>query len=488
MAQNNNVIRPSFYNCIAWGNSVPVSYGGGQVPRPLDFVNCAIQGTLISNSTTNCISLSAANGDPSGPNFNAIDGSNWSIKFISPCRDAGISSYPAVPNDYLGNFRIYNFDIGAYEVQYSRWTGTTDTDWATATNWDKGVAPSLGTGDVIIPKGLLLKYPIASAPDFTIGTGKTMILEPEAKASIGTLANNGTLKLEADADSVSSLIVSTYSGNNAIIELYLSGQETSEINKWHYISSPVSSLSTNVFTVNTNDLAQYVESLPTLSNEGLIEGWIAYDGYNYALENFPVPVTNTFNNLIPGKGYNYFCTTNFKYSFSGALNTSNVPIVLGYSGIPSLHGFNLLGNPFSSGLNWDEIVNSTLFTYPGNTSKSVFFTRDDVQCTYANGVGVPADVNGIIPPMQGFFTKTYSTGNTITLSSAARTHTDIHARYKGAAVIPLVRLSIGAGSFSDETVVRFDNLAKSGFDYDFDAVKMFISAARILQFIPILVA
>ena len=173
-----------------------------------------------------------------------------------------------------------------------------------------------------------------------------MILEPEAKASFGTLANNGTLKLESDADGISSLIVSTYSGNNAIIELYLSGQETSEINKWHYISSPVSSLSTNVFTVNTNDLAQYVESLPTLSNEGLIEGWIAYDGYNYALENFPVPVTNTFNNLVPGKGYNYFCTTNFKYTFSGTLNTSNVPITLGYSGIPSLHGFNLLGNPF----------------------------------------------------------------------------------------------------------------------------------------------
>ena len=111
---------------------------------------------------------------------------------------------------------------------------------------------------------------------------------------------------------------------------------------------------------------------------------------------------------------------------------------------------------FSSGLNWDDIVNSTVFTYPANTSKSVFFTRDDVQCTYVNGVGVPADVNGIIPPMQGFFTKTYSTGNTITLSASARTHNNIHARYKGAAIIPLVRLSITEESISDETVVRFD--------------------------------
>lgn len=81
--------------------------------------------------------------------------------------------------------------------------------------------------------------------------------------------------------------------------------------------------------------------------------------------------------------------------------------------------------------------------------------------------------------MQGFFTKTYSTGNTITLPAAARTHNSIHARYKGKSEIPLVRLSITKDTLSDETVVRFDEQASPGLDYDFDALKMFLSDNKI---------
>ena len=134
-----------------------------------------------------------------------------------------------------------------------------------------------------------------------------------------------------------------------------------------------------------------------------------------------------------------------------------------------------MGNPFSSGLNWDDITGGTYFAYPANTSKGLFFTRDNAQCTYISGVGVPGDVTAIIPPMQGFFVKTYVSGNTLTLPAAARTENGIHARYKGETIIPLVRFRITENSISDETVVRFDPLAKTTLDNDFDAIKMFLS-------------
>jgi hypothetical protein len=106
----------------------------------------------------------------------------------------------------------------------------------------------------------------------------------------------------------------------------------------------------------------------------------------------------------------------------------------------------------------------------------LYFTRDNAQCSYIGGVGIPGDVTGIIPPMQGFFTKTYSTGNTITIPAGARVQGNIHSRYKGSSsIIPLVRLSLTETALSDETVVRFDAAAKSGLDYDFDALKMFLS-------------
>jgi len=97
--------------------------------------------------------------------------------------------------------------IGAYEVQYNRWNGTAnDNLWTNSSNWDGNVNPATGEGHVYIPGGLTT-YPTGSSPDFTINSGKNMILEPGAQATFGTLSNNGTLNLQADATSMSSLIL-----------------------------------------------------------------------------------------------------------------------------------------------------------------------------------------------------------------------------------------------------------------------------------------
>jgi parallel beta-helix repeat protein len=455
-------------NCIFWGSSDQVAKYGSTYGT---FNNVAIQGTVPSGFY-NSISLNSVNNASDGPNFVATDGSDWSIKFISPCRDAGTTPNPAVPTDYAGKSRISLYDIGAYEVQYSRWTGATNTSWSTSTNWEANVDPSSGTGDAIIPTGLSI-YPVnASNPDFIIGSGKQMIIEQGARVTLDDLTNNGTLKLNHTTAGFASLIINSYTkggGATEEIQLYLSGGGTKTTYKWHYISTPVSSLPVSTFAPGTTlDLAQFVESRPTLS---LREGWIAYDGYSYS----GGPAGPPFSDLTPGKGYDYWDNADNTFTFSGQLNTGNFAMSLGFSGDATLHGFNLLGNPFSSGLNWNDIVNNVYFTYPSNTSKGLYFTRDNTQCTYIAGVGIPSDVSGIIPPMQGFFTKTYSTGNTITLPAAARTHDNIHARYKGSSVIPLIRLSLTDDTLSDETVVRFDENAKADFDYDFDALKAFLN-------------
>ncbi len=74
-----------------------------------------------------------------GPNFMATDGSDWSIEFISPCRDAGTTTHSTVPTDYIGNSRIGPYDIGAYEVQYSRWRSdaTNPTSWTDSETGNK---------------------------------------------------------------------------------------------------------------------------------------------------------------------------------------------------------------------------------------------------------------------------------------------------------------------------------------------------------------
>ena len=465
---------PHIFNTIVWGSNNSINYY--QLgPSATDFNFCAIQG--YTTGFTSCINLSGTNEDPTGPNFIDPNNLNYSIKYISPCRDAGTST-GAPLTDYLGNSRVGPYDIGAYEDQYSSWTGATNSDWTTVTNWQNSIAPISGTSDVIIPTGLT-NYPTGSASqNFTIGSGRILLLNPGAKATLGTLVNNGTLKLGSDATGISSLITNSFSGSDATIELFLTGGNPGapslKLNKWHFISSPVPSLPVSTFAPTyTQNVVEWYDNRVTSS---LAQGWVAYDGYIYATGTTGGP---TFSSLTPGNGYDYYAAADQKYTFTGQLNTSNVAMSLSFAANDGLHGFNLLGNPFSSGLNWDDLINNVYFPYPATTSKSVYFTRDNAQCSYINGVGIPVDVTGIIPPMQGFFVKTYSSGNTITIPAGARIQGGIHARYKGLEIIPLVRLSLAQDTLTDETVVRFDDAAKSGLDYDFDAPKMFISTDNL---------
>jgi hypothetical protein len=474
LAYNNNATRPFFDNCIIWGSDNSVYYHQ-QSPQPGDFVNCAIQGTIIPGSSTFSISLNAANSNALGPNFRDPNNSDWSILSASPCVDTGDGTDPNVPAQDFNNMnRVGQVDIGAYEAQSYKWQGSdksSPTDWNTPGNWNANAVPS-GNEDIFIPSNLV-NYPIDnSSLNYTISATRSLTLAPGAKATLGTLTNNGTLKLNSSSDGTASLILNSYSkggSGSEEIQLFLTGggTKTPLTYKWHYISSPVTSLGVSTFSPSvTLDLAQWVESRPATS---LTQGWVAYDGYIYSTGGMGGP---TFSNLTPGKGYDYYKNSDYTFTFGGLLNTSDVGVNLSYTaGNNDLYGLNLIGNPFTSGLDWDYIIANS---FPTNTTKSLYFTRNSTLCSYINGVGVPGDVNGIIPPMQGFFSRTTSAGNTIVLAAAARTHNNIHSTYKGSGIIPLIRLSLLDGTMSDETVVRFDVLAKSYLDNDFDAVKMFL--------------
>ena len=491
------VTLPVIKNSIIWGadENYSISYSGFSKSSSI-FVNSAIQGYI--SGYTNCIGLNASNTASDGPNFinpgpsGTID---LSIAFVSPCRDKGTGT-GAPSKDYAGNNRIGQVDIGAYEHQYCRWVGGTsgqERNWNTSTNWAESILPSSAPYVVI---GSATYNPLISVSDvtvqqlitepggdLTIGSGRlltasalnnggTTVFNPGAKGTIPTIVNNGTFRLESDASGIASLIVDSYSGNDAEVELYLTGGTGSNGGlRWHYISSPFNYLSVDPLTSVTLDLAQWVESMATI---GLTMGWVAFDGWIYRA----VPPSSDgpkFSSFQKGKGYDYYYASTHTYTLQGQFNTSDVVI-----SIPNTdptdefdrYGLNLLGNPFPSGLDWDVITSSP--SYPAQTSKVLHYEREEEHVYYINGIGSEEGVNGIIPPMQGFFTKTYASGNSITIPKTARTHNDIPSRYKGTTSIPHVRLKLNSGPFSDNTVIRFDYEAKAGLDYDFDAVRSFL--------------
>lgn len=468
----------SLQNTLIYGSDNSVYYDYG-TPLADNLINCAVQrvsraaGEIDISAFPSSFKLNSSNTAADGPNFEDPANHNYLISLISPCRDAGTidAGWSTPPSyDFLNNGRIGPYDIGAYEVQYNRWTGAIDNVWATAGNWQGGVPTT--TSNVVVPKGLT-NYPTSSSTqDFTIGTGKRLIIDPGAYVTLGSLTNNGILRLNSGSTGIASLMLETYARGTGSeeIQIYLTGGTAGQgLYKWHYISSPVNpSIPTSIFEANTQDLARFVESLYD-GNSGT--GWIASDGFIYSTGAYGTG----FSDLALGKGYNFWDNDLTRtYTFSGLLNTTALNnINLEYSGPvegSDYYGYNLLGNPFSCGISWDIIANSANF--PLNTSKAIYFTKDDSECTYNNGVGVPYGTTGHVPPMQGFFMKTLSSGNTVTIPLSAREHNQTE-RYKGeSSEIPLIRLYINENNKSDETVVRFDDNAKSDFDFDFDAMKM----------------
>ena len=480
---------PKFYNTIIWGSNNSISYYilGGNVS---DFNYCAIQG--YTSGYINCINLNGTNNDPAGPNFYNISAGSedYRIQFISPCRDKGTSSN-APATDFSGNPRIGPYDIGAYEVQYSRWTGASSTVWETPSNWVLNMVP-ISTSNVAIPA--VTNNPLISMGAVTVNNlvtesggiltvaanrlltvtnltnSGTLTFQPQGTGTVTTLVNKGTLNLQSDASGIASLIIGTYTDNGTeSIQLYLTGGGSPP--NWHYISSPVASLSTSVFTTTTSNLAQYLEN--RISTDQNI-GWVAYDGWIY----LPLPSGlggPTFSYLAVGHGYNHYFTNDHSYTFDGTFNTSDVIVPLAFNSgsfgttYPNSQGFNLLGNPFSSCLDWSQID----ATLDASISKAIYFNRNGSFAVWNNGVGTN-DGTATIPPMQGFFVKAYASGKSITLPKSARVHNASQIRYKKsltADAIPLVRLTLQNSTITDEAVVRFDNNATPAVDNDFDAYK-----------------
>lgn len=362
------------------------------------------------------------------------------------------------------------------------WLGITP-DWNTGINWIGGV-PTSGTDAKIYSftanQPVISGMPTAVSNSITINTSASVTIGPAGSATVTSLINNGTLTLGSDATGIASLIVNNYSGTGVEnIQMYLTGGGNESNYPYHYISSPVQSLPADVFVAGEErswDLMAYYEDLVGVSQH---LAWVAWDGYDYSIEDYPEN-PRTFNTLVPGIGYNvYFYEPSVVKTFGGILNTSDETEQLSYTAEEDnseVKGWNLLGNPFSSSLDWVGIAESL----PGGgvIEDAIYYTRNNSVVSYVGGVGTPGDVTGNIPPMQGFFVKTNTSGQSLTLPLAARVHSTQN-RYKGdGKAIPLIRLKIENNKYSDETVIRLDDKARTTFDVNLDARKFDKSGFR----------
>lgn len=249
--------------------------------------------------------------------------------------------------------------------------------------------------------------------NLTIGNGTSLFISPAINLTVlGTLNNNaGTscFVLQSDITGTASLFHNT---NNvaATVECYFPGN----VEACHFLSSPVTTqgfsdswLPSGTYANGTGyDL--YLWDEPTSC-------WI------YKLDSTSIVNWNTVhpgNDFIVGRGYLYSVqASNPTNSFVGNLNNGPVNYKLTYSSnIANLKGFNLLGNPYPSPIDWAATSGwsrSNLVSSGGGYNMWIWNPEANNYGVYNSADEDSEGTNSVtryIATMQGYFVQAYSSG------------------------------------------------------------------------------
>ena len=299
------------------------------------------------------------------------------------------------------------------------WTGTTNNDWATNTNWSSSTAPSI-SDDVVIPSNLT-NYPTAASAvtvnTVTIASGASLIAEDDFTATV-------TYKRAID---------------------FVSGN----LKGWYLMASPVSGQTYNDTFVANNDIAS------NNSNRGIA----TYDTENDSWTYLQGAGSGTFTS---GQGYSIKKeSASGTISFSGSLNTSNsgVDYILATTG----NRFNLLGNPYTSYINSATFLNNESAI---SETKTMWVWDQNIG---TNGGYAVKDIDDamIIAPGQGFFVKANTAGGTFNFSEANQIHnsSDTFQKLTGKTQI---KLWISDGTIKNYNRIKYLENRTTKFDIGYE--------------------
>jgi hypothetical protein len=313
-------------------------------------------------------------------------------------------------------------------------------NWSQANLWSNGVPGE--TTVATIASGLVTIDAAAFASKLTVNAGAAL-----------TVQNSGNLTVASDL-SLLSTANDTPSGsmiNNGVVSV--AGQ--TYIQRWlsggqnHFISTAVSGVTLNMLynPANAGYFYKYYE--PTKSWENLYQ--------------LTTPIE-------AAKGYalNYEADELVELHGSFHNNASYSPAISYTENKGGDDGWNLVGNPYTSALDWENADWAKT-----NLEGGIYFYDGTNYQTYNGGYGVPATASQFIPAMQGFFVKATLAGAALSIPKTAQVHSS-QQYYKGnREVVNALRLKISNNSYSDETLIRFDADATAGFDANLDAYKLF---------------
>lgn len=305
-----------------------------------------------------------------------------------------------------------------------------------------------------------------------IDNGATLVINATKKLTVatltnnGTITNNGTLTLKTGNTNPPTLLNNNSMSGSGVYEVE---QSLTSGRQWWYLSSPLS--------------GAYTGTVFSGSQVGIYDE----DAFNYT-----APFASS-TLMSPGLGHVVkFPNTDARtITFTGgSLNNGNITITPTRTGTANAkRGFNLIGNPYPSYIDWDLLYDPASAT---NMRNAIWFRTYNTETsqmdfhTYSDGDGVPDLASGKIAPMQGFWVKVDADGTngSLTFKNAHRSH-KAETGYNPLKVKAFedrqrVRLVLSDGTNSDETLIVGKSYASDSQDA-YDIEKMSNESAQISE-------
>lgn len=384
--------------------------------RTVDEIRMEMHRELLSPSTEpNLIAYFRFN-EAIGRILNDLSGSSNHGKFYN--------------TDYYNDWTPSTAPLPYYTVQNGNWD--TDVTWAAGQ-----MAPDHAWARVAVGHAVSV---VSNEEVEEMNVTGSLSIESQYSMTVnGNLANSSGsagIVVQADATGMGSLIHNT-AGIDGTVEQYVTEEQ------WHFVSPPVSNAVSGVYT-----------------NLYLID-WSEAD----SAWNFIVPVSVPLN---VGNGYGVFASSGLTgtttVSYQGMLNTGDKSPAITFNDNPGEgHGWNLVGNPYPSSIEWNT-------NWATTSVDATIYVWDGVQyLTWNRNTLIGTKANGVVPVSQGFFIKANAASPSITIPESDRMHSN-EGFYKASEGV--LRLRAEGNGYSDEAIVQLANGATNGFDTEFDAYKI----------------
>ena len=304
---------------------------------------------------------------------------------------------------------------------------------------------------------------LLAADNARIHSGATLTVGFNGQATVNNLIIEDAegLIINSTAANTGSVITGSVSGAGSTV-----AQRYMTTGAWHFVSSPLSGTIEGFLADNTN--------IPLKDGS---RGMMDYDPAGNKWNDFFTDAT--VGSLLPGVGYAVRTNADGFVEFTGTINTGNVSV-------NSLAGWNLVGNPYTSGLgiNNESTATNFLNTNLANLDPAYAAVYLWDQLDANNGVpgkysfisnapvaiipGATGLSQGHVQPGQGFLVKMNS-ATPINFTTAMQAHiNNSEAPFKSAKSWPAIALDISSGQHSSSAYIAFNNYMTPGLDPTYD--------------------